>query len=63
MTKVEFLERFVSPSGAKIEASAGFIKITHSCGCLLIQTAGSADYAELCGKHTKEYANRKDVAQ
>ena len=54
MTKVEFIARHVSPFGAKFEPSAGFLKITHACGCILTQTAG---HAELCWKHTKEYAN------
>lgn len=57
MTKVEFIARHVSPVGAKFEPSAGFLKITHACGCILTQTAGHPDYAELCGRHTREYCN------
>lgn len=60
MTKVEFIARHVSPEGAKFDPSAGFLKITHACGCILTQTAGHPDYAELCGRHTREYCNLKE---
>ena len=60
MTKVEFIARHVSPEGAKFDPPAGFLKITHACGCILTQTAGHPDYAELCGRHTREYCSLKE---
>lgn len=57
MSKIEFIARYVSPAGAEIVGTAGHIRIIHTCGCILTQTAGRQDYAELCGKHTREFCN------
>lgn len=64
MTKVEFIMQHVSPKDAKLETSAGFIKITHACGCILTQSGGEGgtnhEYAELCPRHREEYEQFKN---
>lgn len=64
MTKVEFIERHVSPEGAKFETSAGFLKITHACGCILTQSGGprgaNHEHAELCPHHLEQYEQLKN---